>query len=65
MPEHFATLAHVFDSQARKYRSRTLLKQKHDKMWRDFSWSEINDAAGKLRAGLIRMGIKPGDRVAI
>ena len=25
----------------------------------------IAEAAGKLRTGLIRMGIKPGDRVAI
>lgn len=65
MPEHFATLAHAFDFQARKYGARTLLKQKRDKVWRDFSWSEIAEAAGKLRAGLIRMGIKPGDRVAI
>ncbi len=65
MPEHFATLAQAFDHQARKYGSRTLLKQKRDKVWRDFSWSEISEAAGKLRAGLIKMGIKPGDRVAI
>jgi len=65
MPEHFGTLAQAFDHQARKYGSRTLLKQKRDKVWCDFSWSEISDAAGKLRAGLIRMGIKPGDRVAI
>jgi long-chain acyl-CoA synthetase len=65
MPEHFATLAQAFDSQARKYGSRTLLKQKRDKVWRDFSWNQISEAAGKLRAGLIRMGIKPGDRVAI
>jgi long-chain acyl-CoA synthetase len=65
MPEHFGTLAHAFDHQARKYGSRTLLKQKRDKIWRDFSWNEISEASGKLRAGLIKMGIKPGDRVAI
>src|SRR4029077_20977372 len=38
---------------------------KRDKVWRDFSCNEISEAAGKLRAGLIKMGIKPGDRVAI
>src|ERR1700730_9631842 len=65
MPEQFATLAHAFDHQARKYGARTLLKQKRDKVWRDFSWTAIADAAAKLRAGLIKMGIKPGDRVAI
>jgi len=65
MPEHFATLAQAFDHQARKFGSRTLLKQKRDKVWRDFTWSGIAEAAAKLRAGLIQMGIKPGDRVAI
>ena len=63
--EHFATLAQAFDHQARKYGSRALLKQKRDKVWRDFSWSTISEAAGKLRAGLLKNGIKPGDRVAI
>ncbi|HVN27848.1 MAG TPA: long-chain fatty acid--CoA ligase [Candidatus Binataceae bacterium] len=65
MPEHFSTLAAAFDYQARKYGARTLLKQKRDKVWRDFSWNQVSDAAAKLRAGLIRMGIRPGDRVAI
>src|SRR4029077_12551401 len=65
MPEHFGTLAQAFEKQARKHGSRTFLKQKRDKVWRDFAWSEIAEAAGKLRAGLIAMGIKPGDRIAI
>ncbi len=50
---------------AAKYKSRPFLKQKRDKVWRDFSWSEISEAAARLRAGLIQMGVKPGDRVAI
>ncbi|MDB5108003.1 MAG: long-chain acyl-CoA synthetase, partial [Candidatus Binatus sp.] len=31
----------------------------------DHSWSEVSDAAGKLRAGLSNLGVKPGDRIAI
>ena len=65
MPEHFGTIAQAFEKQARKYGSRAFLKQKRDKAWRDSSWSEIADAAAKLRAGLVAMGVKPGDRVAI
>ena len=61
----FATLSEAFDYQARKYGSRTFLRQKRDKVWRDFSWSAIAEGAAKLRAGLLRFGIKPGDRVAI
>jgi long-chain acyl-CoA synthetase len=59
------TLAQILESQARKYGSRTFLRDKHDKVWRDHSWTEIADRAGQLRAGLSRLGIKRGDRVAI
>lgn len=61
----FSTLAEAFDYQARKYGSRAFLRHKRAKAWRDFSWSEIAEAAAKLRAGLIRLGIKPGDRIAL
>ncbi len=65
MAEQFPTIPHAFEDRAGKYGTRAFLKQKRDKAWRDFSWSEIAQAAGKLRAGLIRTGIKPGDRIAI
>lgn len=61
----FATISEAFEHQARNYGSRTFLKQKRDKVWREFSWTEIAEAAGRLRAGLGKFGIKPGDRVAI
>jgi len=54
MPEHFATLAHAFDHQARKYGSRTLLKQKRDKIWRDFSWSRrASESLGRRSFGFV------------
>lgn len=65
MPDRAATLAQAFESQARKYGARVFLKDKRDKLWTDHSWTEISDAAGKLRAGLVGLGVKPGDRVAI
>src|SRR6266849_9048273 len=65
MPDRAATLAQAFENQARKYGARVFLKDKRDKLWTDHSWTEISDAAGKLRAGLLRLGVKPGDRVAI
>ena len=60
-----ATIGQAFEQQARKYGNRTLLKAKVGKAWRDYSWREVSDAAGRLRAGLIASGIKPGDRIAI
>jgi long-chain acyl-CoA synthetase len=60
-----STLPESFETQARKYGARVFLKDKRDKVWTDHSWTEISDAAGKLRAGLAGLGVKPGDRVAI
>ena len=60
-----ATLAQAFQQQAQKYGDRVYLKDKRDKVWRDHSWREIADAAARLRAGLIGLGVKPGDRIAI
>lgn len=65
MAESAATLAESFERQARKYGSRVLLRSKPGKTWQDHSWSEISDAAARLRGGLIGMGVKPGDRIAI
>ncbi len=65
MSENFTTLAQAFEHQAQKYGARTFLKDKYDKAWHDHSWSEIADAAARLRAGLQRLGVGPGDRVGI
>ncbi|HKV54705.1 MAG TPA: long-chain fatty acid--CoA ligase [Candidatus Binataceae bacterium] len=59
------TLAQILERQARKYGHRAFLRDKHQKAWRDHSWSTIADQAAKLRAGLARMGIRRGDRIAI
>ncbi|HUN57379.1 MAG TPA: long-chain fatty acid--CoA ligase [Candidatus Binataceae bacterium] len=60
-----ATLAQLFESQARKYGARTLLKAKQRKQWRDHSWEALANEVARLRAGLINLGLNPGDRVAI
>ena len=65
MPDRVATLSQVFEAQAQKHGARVFLKDKPGKVWTDHSWTEISDAAGKLRAGLPSLGVRPGDRVAI
>ncbi|HEY6420891.1 MAG TPA: long-chain fatty acid--CoA ligase [Candidatus Binataceae bacterium] len=65
MPERAASMAQVFDRTAQHHGARVFLRDKRDKVWHDHSWTAISEAAGRLRAGLIRLGIKPGDRVAI
>ena len=65
MPDRVATLSQSFEANAQKYGARVFLKDKRDKVWTDHSWSEVSDAAGKLRAGLLGLGARPGDRIAI
>ncbi len=65
MSERLATLAEAFDRQVRKHGDRVFLKDKRDKAWHEHSWNAVADAAGRLRAGLVRMGVGAGDRVAI
>jgi long-chain acyl-CoA synthetase len=60
-----ATLAQTFEQQVQRYGSRAFLRDRHDGSWRDHSWISISERAMRLRGGLLRMGLKPGDRVAI
>jgi long-chain acyl-CoA synthetase len=59
------TVSQTFEQQAAKYGARAFLKDKHQKAWRDHSWTSLNDRVMRLRAGLVRIGIEAGDRVAI
>ncbi len=60
-----ATLAKGFEQQTQKYGQRAFLRDRHDGKWRDHSWNEIAEKSARLRAGLIKSGLKPGERVAI
>src|SRR5713226_10550386 len=59
------TLAKAFERQALRFGTRAFLSTKADKQWRDYSWTDVADHAKRLRTGLIHLGIKTGDRIAI
>src|SRR5260370_12988526 len=63
--DRIAPLAQTFARQAVTYGARTFLRDKHQRTWRDHSWRDVAEQAMRLRAGLVRLGIRPGDRVAI
>lgn len=59
------TLPRMVLKQAAKLASRTALRRKSEGAWRDISW---NNLASNIRAfgeGLLALGIKSGDRVAV
>jgi long-chain acyl-CoA synthetase len=65
MPSAAVTIAQIFEKQAEKYGERAFLKDKKGKTWQDHSWASLGERVARLRAGLQRIGIEPGDRVAI
>jgi long-chain acyl-CoA synthetase len=44
---------------------RTMFKNKQNGAWLDVTWRETITAATEIAAGLIKLGLAPGDRVAI
>jgi len=59
------SLAHVFEHNAAKYGARTFLREKRNGAWSNLTWSDVAGAIHRLRAGLLKLGLRPGDRVAI
>jgi long-chain acyl-CoA synthetase len=59
------SIAHAFEQVAARYGKRVFLKEKRNGAWLDFSWEEIGAASRRLRAGLLKLGLAAGDRVAI
>jgi long-subunit acyl-CoA synthetase (AMP-forming) len=55
---NFATLAELFSAQAKRLGDRAFLRDKVGKAWRDHSWNDIADEAGRLRAGLLGLGLE-------
>ena len=61
----FATLSELFADQAERLGDRAFLRDKVGGRWRDHSWAQVADEAARLRAGLLGVGFKRGDRLAI
>lgn len=51
--------------QKEKYPKKDCLNQKINGLWNSYSTQEVIDIANKVSLGLIKLGVKPGDKVAI
>ena len=59
------SLADLLTLQAQRQGARAAVTHKKNGRWEDVSWSWFQDEVKRLSAGLVAMGVKPGDRVAI
>ena len=59
------TIADLLPLAAAKYADRPALRHKVGEEWRDVSYAELGEIAREVSLGLVDLGIKPGDKVAI
>ncbi|HEV3114304.1 MAG TPA: long-chain fatty acid--CoA ligase [Candidatus Binataceae bacterium] len=59
------SIAHAFERNAAKYGKRVFLREKRDGNWSGLSWSQVATVSRRVRGGLLRLGLRPGDRLAI
>jgi long-chain acyl-CoA synthetase len=63
--ERFENLVALFLARADEKRDKPFLWAKHDHEWRSISWAEAARQVATLAASLKRIGLQPGDRVAL
>jgi len=59
------TFPELFFQQAGKRKDHVALRHKEYGIWKRISWSEYSDLVRQVAAGLLALGLQPGDRVAI
>ncbi|NLA76103.1 MAG: AMP-binding protein [Deltaproteobacteria bacterium] len=59
------TLPKVFYEQLNRLRNRTFLIHKKDGEWQNVSWAEVGDKVRNLSLGLMKLGVKKGDRISV
>jgi long-chain acyl-CoA synthetase len=63
--EHFDNLVSLFLTRAEEKGDKPFLSAKREGAWRSISWSEAARQVAALSASLKRIGLQPGDRVAL
>ena len=61
----FESLVQVFNRSMEKFPDRPLFGVKHEGQWQWMTYGEWADRVRRLRTGLQKLGVGPGDRVAI
>jgi long-chain acyl-CoA synthetase len=61
----YQSLAELFVSQVHRYRDRVLYRYPRGDGWQSYTWDESLEWVREIALGLVSLGIKKGDRVAI
>src|SRR3954467_7123464 len=59
------TIADMMAAAAERYRDRAMVRYKADGEWRDVSYGEAGEIVSEIGRGLLHLGVRPGDRVAL
>ncbi|TPG16291.1 long-chain fatty acid--CoA ligase [Pedococcus bigeumensis] len=65
LDERPATVAHLFRDRVAKSPQAEAFRFAEDDSWSSVTWTQVRERAYRLAAGLIALGVKPEDRVAI
>ncbi|MBI4488970.1 MAG: AMP-binding protein, partial [Deltaproteobacteria bacterium] len=61
----YKSLADMFLSQVKRHGDRVLYRFARDGQWQSYTWQESLRQVREIALGLISLGVKKGDRVAI
>ena len=61
----FTSLAHMFFQRAGDLAGRPRYRYRVSDGWQEVTWGEMERRVREIAAGLIDMGVAPGDRVAL
>jgi long-chain acyl-CoA synthetase len=65
MARTFETLVELYERSCKDFASHDLFGVKHDDHWHWLTYAEFGERVDDFRAGLVRLGIGPGDRIAM
>ena len=64
-PEYTKSISSVFQAQVKKFGDREMLLEKRDGVYQPKSWNQVAKEVKDLSLGLVSLGVKPQDRVAL
>ena len=64
-PEYTKSISSVFQAQVKKFGDREMLLEKRDGVYQSKSWNQVAKEVKDLSLGLVALGVKPKDRVAL